>query len=192
MGKAKALLEFGGEPLIIRIARMIEPLVSSVIAVGPFERYAALGLPVIEDQPFGVAGERGRSPGPLAGIASALSASRTDWNLILACDLPYLSREWVAWLLARTEVSKGQIIMPRTEGGPEPLAAVYRRECAEPIIAALHRGIRKVTDATAQLRTDFVTAREWHHLDPDGRVLGNMNSPEDYEEARKWLEARSL
>ena len=192
MGKAKALLEFVGEPLILRIARMIEPLVSSVIAVGPSERYAPLGLPVIEDQPFGIAGERGRSPGPLAGIASALSASRTDWNLILACDLPYLSREWVAWLLARTEVSSGQIIMPRTEGGPEPLAAVYRRECAGPIIAALHRGVRKVTDAVTQLRTDFVTEREWRHIDPDGRVLRNMNTPEDYEEARKWLEARSL
>ncbi len=192
MGKAKGLLEFGGEPLIIRIARTIEPLVSSVIAVGPSEHYAALGLAVIEDQKFGILDERGKSPGPLAGIASALSASPTDWNLILACDLPYLSRDWVAWLLARTNVSSAQIIMPRTEGGPEPLAAVYRRECAEPIIAALHRGIRKVTDALAQLRTEFATEREWHHIDPDGRVLRNMNSPEDYEEARKWLEARSL
>ena len=192
MGKAKGLLEFGGEPLILRIARTIEPLVSSVTAVGPSERYAALGLQVIEDQQFGIAGERGKSPGPLAGIASALSASRTDWNLILACDLPYLSREWLDWLLARTTVSNGQIIMPRTEGGSEPLAAVYRRECAEPIIAALHRGIRKVTDATARLQTDFVTEREWHHIDPEGRVLRNMNALEDYEEARKWLEARSL
>jgi molybdopterin-guanine dinucleotide biosynthesis protein A len=191
MGKAKALLEFGGEPLIIRIARTIEPLVSSVTAVGPSERYAALGLQVIEDQKFGIVDERGKSPGPLVGIASALSASRTDWNLIVACDLPYLSREWVAWLLARTNISGAQIIMPRTEGGPEPLAAVYRRECAEPIIAALHGGVRKVTDATAQLRTDFVTEREWHHIDPDGHVLRNMNSPEDYEEARKWLESRS-
>ena len=192
MGKAKGLLEFGGEPLILRIARTIEPLVSSVTAVGPSERYAALGLQVIEDQQFGIAVERGKRPGPLAGIASALSASRTDWNLILACDLPYLSREWLDWLLARTTVSNGQIIMPRTEGGSEPLAAVYRRECAEPVISALHRGIRKVTDAMAQLRTEFVTEREWHHIDPDGRLLRNMNTPEDYEEARKWLEARSL
>ncbi len=192
MGKAKELLEFGGEPLILRIARTIEPLVSSVTAVGPSERYAALGLQVIEDQQFGIAGERGKSPGPLAGIASALSASRTDWNLILACDLPYLSRQWADWLLARTTVSNGQIIMPRTKGGSEPLAAVYRRQCAEPIIAALRRGVRKVTDATEQLRTEFVTEREWRHIDSDGRMLRNMNTPEDYEEARKWLEARSL
>jgi hypothetical protein len=48
-----------------------------------------------------------------------------------------------------------------------------------------------VTDATEQLRTEFVTEREWRHIDPDGRVLRNMNSPQDYEEARKWLEAGS-
>ena len=192
MGKAKGLIEFGGEPLILRIARTIEPLVSSVTAVGPSELYAALGLRVMEDQQFGLADDGGRSPGPLAGIASALSASRTDWNLILASDLPYLTREWLDWLLARTNVSSAQIIMPRTEGGAEPLAAVYGRGCAEPVIAALHRGVRKVTDAMAPLRTEFVTEREWRHVDPDGLVLRNMNTPEDYEAARKWLEARNL
>lgn len=190
MGKAKALLDFGGEPLIIRIARTIEPLVSSVTVVGPCKPYEDLGLQVIEDQRFGIDDKSGRSPGPLLGIATALSASRTDWNLILACDLPYLSREWVNWLLAPTKNSSAQVIMPRTEGGPEPLAAVYRRVCAEPIIEALERGVRKVTDATAELRTDFVAEKEWRHIDTDGRLLRNMNSPEDYEEARKWLEGR--
>jgi molybdopterin-guanine dinucleotide biosynthesis protein A len=76
--------------------------------------------------------------------------------------------------------------MPRTAGGLEPLAAVYRRECAESIIAALHRGVRKVTDAMEQFRIEFVTERDWWHIDLDGRVLRNMNAPEDYEEARRW------
>jgi molybdopterin-guanine dinucleotide biosynthesis protein A len=190
MGKAKGLLEFGGQLLILRIARMLEPLVSAVTAVGSAERYAGLGLHVIEDQQFGSSEESSRTPGPLAGIASALTATRTDWNLILACDLPYLTAEWVDWLLARATVSTQQIIMPHTAGGLEPLAAVYRRECAEPIIAALYRGVRKVTDATEQFGIEFVTERDWRHIDPDGRVLRNMNAPEDYEEARRWLEAR--
>ncbi len=190
MGKAKGLLEFGGQLLILRIARMLEPLVSAVTAVGSAERYAGLGLHVIEDQQFGSSEESSRTAGPLAGIASALTATRTDWNLILACDLPYLTAEWVDWLLARATVSTQQIIMPHTAGGLEPLAAVYRRECAEPIIAALYRGVRKVTDATEQFGIEFVTERDWRHIDPDGRVLRNMNAPEDYEEARRWLEAR--
>ncbi|PYU22471.1 MAG: hypothetical protein DMG30_14585 [Acidobacteria bacterium] len=192
MGKAKGLLEFGGQPLILRIARLLEPLVSEVTAVGSPERYAHLGLRVIEDQQFTRRRERKRTPGPLAGIASALTATRTFWTLILACDLPYLTAEWVDWLLARAKASKRQIIMPRTAGGLEPLAAMYRPECAEPIIAALQRGVRKVTDAVEQFRIEFVTERDWRRIDPHGRVLRNMNAPEDYEEACRWLEARHL
>jgi molybdopterin-guanine dinucleotide biosynthesis protein A len=192
MGKAKGLLEFGGQPLILRIASILDPLVCAVTAVGSSQRYEDLGLQVIEDQYFGNPGEDDTTPGPLAGLASALTATRTDWNLILACDLPYLTGEWLDWLLARAVVSDGQIIMPRTAGGLEPLAAVYRRECAEPIIAALHRGVRKVTDAMKQFQIELVTERDWRHIDPGGRVLRNMNAPEDYEEARRWLAARCL
>jgi molybdopterin-guanine dinucleotide biosynthesis protein A len=188
MGKEKALLEFGGEPLILRIARQVEPLVTTVTAVGSPERYTILGLRAMEDQEYGGPHKSGRTPGPLAGIASALTATETEWNLILACDLPYLTREWLDWLLARAMVSDRQIIMPRTAGGPEPLAAVYRRKCVKPIVGALERGVRKVTDAMEQLGIEFVTEGDWRHIDPNGRVLRNMNTPQDYEEARRWLD----
>jgi molybdenum cofactor guanylyltransferase len=188
MGKSKGMLEFGGEPLILRIARLVEPLVSVVTVIGLPRGYAALGLPMIEDRQFGGPDQSDGTAGPLTGIATALTATRTDWNLILACDLPYLTAEWLDWLLARAMVSGRQIVMPRTAGGLEPLAAVYRRECAELIIAALHRGVRKVTDAMKQIRIEFVTEGDWRDIDPDGRVLLNMNAPEDYQEAKKWLE----
>lgn len=191
MGKPKGLLEFCGQPLILRTVRMLESLVADVTVVGSPENYAVLGLRAIEDQGFSGSGGSDKLLGPLAGIATALAATRTDWNLILACDLPYLAGEWLDWLLARAMVSDAQILMPRTAGGLEPLAAVYRRECAEPIIAALHRGVRKVTDAVEQFRIEFVTERDWRHIDAHGRVLRNVNHPEDYEEARRWLEAQS-
>ena len=161
-------------------------------AVGSPDRYAELGLRVIVDEQFTRPRKRDGTPGPLAGIATALTATRTSWTLILACDLPYLTAEWLDWLLARAKASKRQIIMPRTAGGLEPLAAMYRPECAEPIIAALQRGVRKVTDAVEQFRIEFVTERDWRRIDPHGRVLRNMNAPEDYEEACRWLEARHL
>lgn len=188
MGKEKGLLEFGGQPLILRIAGLLAPLVGDVTVVGSPQRYVALGLEVIEDRHFGAPDGGDRPPGPLAGIASALAATGSEWNLILACDLPYLSGEWLDWLLARALVSNEQILMPCTEGGLEPLAAVYRRQCAAPIIAALQRGVRKVTDAMEQCRIEFVTELDWRHIDPGGRVLRNMNAPEDYQEARRWLE----
>jgi molybdopterin-guanine dinucleotide biosynthesis protein A len=190
MGKEKGLLEFGGEPLIVRTAHLLEPLVAAVTVVGSHERYAVLGLRAIADREFGSPNKKGELQGPLVGIASALTATTTTWNVILACDLPYLSCEWLDWLLARAMDSHHQIVMPRTSAGLEPLAAVYRRECAAPIVASLARGVRKVTDAMEEFRIEFVSEPEWRHVDPDARVLRNMNAPADYEEVRKWWDTK--
>jgi molybdopterin-guanine dinucleotide biosynthesis protein A len=188
MGRDKGLLLFGGAPLILRTVRMLEPLVARVTVVGARRGYAALGLQTIQDGAGGGGGKTVRR-GPLAGMAAALGATRSAWNLIVACDLPYLSAEWLEWLLARAAESEGQAVVPKTERGLEPLAAVYRRECGAAICAALARGERKVTDVLRELRVETVHAREWRRLDPRGQVLKNMNRPGDYERARRWWES---
>src|SRR5216683_5077268 len=167
MGREKGLLEFGGEPLIVRTARLIEPLVAEVTVVGSPERYVAMGLRAIADQNFGGRDGKEAVRAPLVGIATALNATTMPWNLILACDLPYLTADWLDWLLVRAVDSSAQIVMPRTSGGLEPLAAVYREECAAPIVAALEHGVRKVTDAMAEIRMECLSENDWKALDPE-------------------------
>ena len=191
MGREKASLLIGGEPLILRTIRVVEPYVASVAIVGNCKQAAILGFKPLEDHNFGERNEATAPPGPLVGIATALAATPTEWTLILACDLPYLTEQWLAWFLERTKRSSrsdDQVILPRTPGGVEPLAALYRRECGEPIAAALARGIRKVTDALEPFRIQYVSESEWRHVNPEGRVLRNMNTPQDYEDARRCLE----
>ena len=194
MGRDKGLLDFGGVPLILHTARLLEPLVTEVTVVGSPHRYAALGLRAIADENDAQTRSGTDKPGrgPLAGIAAALAATRSRWNVIVACDLPYLSAEWLDWLISRALRSRGEAVVPRTERGIEPLAAVYRRECGAPIAAALARGVRKVSDAIEELRLDLVYPREWRRIDPNGLVLRNMNAPGDYEEARNWWAAKRL
>ncbi len=190
MGQEKSLLELGGEPLILRTARLINPLVAEITVVGPPERYTFLGVRAIPDQSLGGREGSEAPQTPLAGIAAALNATKAPLNLILACDLPYLTGDWLDWLLARAVNSSAQIVMPRTSRGFEPLAAVYRKECAAPIVAALERGVRKVTNAMAEIQMECPFESEWSNLDPEGRVLRNMNAPSDYEEARRWQEKK--
>src|SRR6202158_3110217 len=186
MGRDKGLLDFGGVPLIVHSARLIEPLVACVTVVGPPRRYAAMGLHAIADRDTAGQGSEKIRRGPLAGISTALAATRLPWNLIVACDLPYLSRAWLEWVLSRASRSRGQVVIPRTGRGLEPLAAVYRRECGEAISAALARGARKVIEVIEDLRMDVVDHSEWRATDPRALVLKNMNTPGDYDEARKW------
>jgi molybdopterin-guanine dinucleotide biosynthesis protein A len=192
MGQDKGLLDFGGEPLIVHTARLLNPLVAGVTVVGAPPRYAAMGLRAIADCVAADRGSKGIRRGPLAGIAAALTATSLPWNLIVACDLPYLSGAWVDWLLSRAIRSRAQVVIPRTLRGLEPLAAVYRRECAVTIATALERGERKVSDVIEGLRLEVVPQREWRRLDPSALVLKNMNTPGDYDEARKWWDAEKL
>ncbi len=179
MGRDKALLEFAGVPLLVRTARLLEPRVASVTVIGPPERYAALRLRVVPDDQPGV--------GPLGGIATALRLSSPEWNLLVGCDLPYLTGEWLDWLIGRALASKADALVPETERGLEPLCAIYHRGCAPALAASLARGVRKVTDAVAGLALERVTPAEWKPFDVDGALFKNMNTPADYEEARARL-----
>jgi molybdopterin-guanine dinucleotide biosynthesis protein A len=174
------------------MARLLEPIVAQVTIVGSPDKYAKLGLRAIADDAQAQYGPDRLGRGPLAGIAAALTATHSRWNLIVACDLPYLSAKWLDWLLSRALGSRDEAVIPRTERGIEPLAAVYRRECGAAIADALARGVRKVSDAIEELRVDLVYPREWRQIEPSELILKNMNAPGDYEEARNWWAAARL
>jgi molybdopterin-guanine dinucleotide biosynthesis protein A len=180
MGRDKARLELGGEPMVIRAVHLAEPHVASVAVVAPGDRYAAMEMPVLPD--------RWPGAGPLGGIATALSTTSADWNLILGCDLPYLTSDWLAWLIPCAMNSPAQAVVPESRRGLEPLAALYHRACAAALTAAVERGVRRVTEALSEILVERVRAAEWQGLDPSGRLFDNMNTPEDYEEARVRIE----
>jgi molybdopterin-guanine dinucleotide biosynthesis protein A len=190
MGQDKCLLDFGGVPLVVRTARLLKPFVRRVTLVGSSSRFGAEGLREIPDQPIHERPSKGNRHGPLAGVVAALADTNSSWNLLLACDLPHISDVWLDWLLSRALQSSAQVVVPRTARGIEPLAAVYRRECAAPLAAAFARGVRKVTDALDGLRLEVLDQNDWRGIDPRGLVMTNMNTPQDYQEAlRAGLES---
>lgn len=190
MGRDKAWLELAGVPLVVRIARAVEPLVSRVTAIGPPERFESAGLAAIPDRLPARADSRESSCGPLGGIVTALNATQCPWNLLLACDLPYITTAWLEWLLSRAVASEAQAVVPERTSGVEPLAAIYRKECAPVLSEDLARGMRKVSEALRDLRVDRIPEAEWRARDPEGNVLANMNAPEEYARACHWWDEK--
>jgi molybdenum cofactor guanylyltransferase len=182
MGRDKALLELDGVALVVRAARLVESVTRTPAIVGAPERLGGLGFAVIPDQWPGA--------GPLGGIATALHASQSTWNLIVACDLPYLTRAWLENIAARALASAADALLPMNERGAEPLCALYQKKCETVIRAVLERGTRKVTDGLAGLRVEYIEPAEWKAFDSDGFLFKNMNSPADYEEAKTRVGGR--
>jgi molybdopterin-guanine dinucleotide biosynthesis protein A len=179
MGREKALLDIGGEKLIKRMAQLVESVAGGATVVGASANIRALGLPSIADDWPGA--------GPLGGIATALGVSGAPWSLVVACDLPYLTKAWLQHLADRALGCEADAVCAMNTRGVEPLAAMYHQRAEAVIRSALTQGTRKVTDALEKLTVEVIEPAEWKPFDSDGYLFKNMNSPEDYEEARARL-----
>jgi molybdopterin-guanine dinucleotide biosynthesis protein A len=165
MGRDKAMLACGSVTLLERVAAQVAAAAGSVTVVGGAHRYQLLGLPTLEDAVEG--------RGPLAGICSALAATAAPWNLVVACDMPALTAEFLVEILERAESCGGDSLIPVSSSGRlEPLCAAYHREALPRLGEALARGVLALRDAVPGPRTVL-----WRvsHLS----CLANLNTPED-------------
>ena len=185
-GRDKARVRFGAKPLLLQIVQLARSCADDVLIVASARKYTDLSadLKSIEDQWPG--------EGPLGGIITALqhtavTAPGYQWNLILSCDMPFLSAEWLKFLVDRARASdpETQVILPHSTHGPEPLCACYRTSAAEPLKNVFALGIRKVTQALKQVRTEVLDESVWKRFDSAGRLFWNMNTPADFEEAQR-------
>jgi len=185
-GRDKALSELGGKTVLATMCEMVRDSVGSVTVVAPPGRYSNLGVAVLND--------RWPGDGPLGGIITALLASTeateaVEWNLMVSCDMPFLSSDWLRFMTLRALKSETKVVVPRSESGVEPLCACWRTNAAATLKAAFERGVRKVTDGISLLRAEVLDETHWKRFDSAGRLFWNMNTMVDYEEARRILEA---
>jgi len=185
-GRDKALVEIDGAPMLLRMRALLSETTKQVDVIAAPEKYAAFGITGIAD--------RWDRQGPLAGIITALLTSReTDapaqWSLIIGCDMPFLTREWLSYLLERAQASKAQVVAPQSTQGLEPLCACWRTSAVAPLQQSLESGIRKITQAMKLLDMEILDETEWKRFDIAGRLFWNMNTASDYDEAKRILEA---
>ena len=136
MGRDKALLPVGGQSLVevaldkLRSAGVAAPRIAGARA--DLSSYA----PVLPDLHPGC--------GPLSGIEAALAATGQPLNLFLPVDMPLLPPRFLNWMLVRAEITGALVTVPRINGRPQPLCAVYHRDLLGPITASLLSGNYKV------------------------------------------------
>ncbi|HET8921382.1 MAG TPA: molybdenum cofactor guanylyltransferase [Candidatus Acidoferrum sp.] len=184
-GRDKALVHVDGKPMLARMLELVQKATKSVKIVGPLEKYAEFGIETVTDQWPG--------EGPLGGIITALENAAAgdrlcEWNLIVSCDMPFLTHDWLIYLAERAAKSPAQVVLPHSTSGPEPLCACWRTDAARTLRSGFERGVRKVTDGIALLRAEVLDDKDWKRFDNAGRLFWNMNTFADYEEAQRMLQ----
>ena len=185
-GADKASAELGGMTMLTRTRELMSQIAASTAVIAAPGRYRGVDRQVIADIWPG--------EGPLGGIITGLMSSRRikdhrpEWNLIVGCDMPFLTREWLAYLAQRALVSEAEVIAPLSPQGLEPLCACWRTSAGPKLLRAFEEGVRKITDAMKRLKVEIVDAPDWKRFDSAGRLFWNMNTPADYQEAKRIVE----
>jgi molybdopterin-guanine dinucleotide biosynthesis protein A len=192
-GTDKALAKLAGKTMIQRTADLLASVCDEVTIVATAAKYENLPWPLIADHWPG--------EGPLGGILTALLSTNDldsgtrladygtrSFALIVSCDMPFLTQKFLSFLWNRTSQSQAQVVVPESRNGLEPLCACWRADAVIAAQGAFDSGIRKVTEAMKHLTMEVLDESSWKRFDTDNRLFWNMNTPEDYQEARRILE----
>jgi molybdenum cofactor guanylyltransferase len=176
MGRDKAVLSLNGRTLLETALAAVHPVVNEVFILGPPEPYRAYA-PVITDIFPGC--------GPLGGIHAALAQTKTEFNLMIAVDTPFLSAALLRYLAERALAARAVVTAPEINGYPQPLCAVYSRDFLPIAERALGAGAYKIAPLFPKDRTLVIRETELAQVAFTAEMFENLNTPEDLERARR-------
>lgn len=195
MGRNKAQLRLQNKTFIEHAANALYKITRGKISIVGNLPFANLQinlssgevceLPVLRDI------QTKNSRAAIVGLHAALSQAEKNWAVVAACDLPFVTGDLFERLAAFISEKDFDAVVPlQPDGRPQPLCAFYERAACLPEIEEILRGEDwSLQDLLRRINTRFVEFSEIRDLPNSEHFFLNINTPEDYEAARKIKES---
>jgi len=169
-GRDKAFLTIDGETVFERTLGLLRSCFPQVVVVSNRpEKYVGFQVQITQDEFLG--------QGPLAGMHAGLGLVRYPHAFVVACDMPFLRAEPIAFLVRR--LSGRDAVVPWWDGDIEPLHAVYATHLRERMAEALGSGARAVRDFLPTIDADYVPEAIMRRVEGAEESFRNVNTPEE-------------
>ena len=174
-GRNKAFIEFEGERLIDRTARIFRALFKEVILVtnSPLD-YLEQNVMMVTDMY--------KDKGALGGIHAGLFHATREKAFFAACDMPFLNPEFIKAMIDLAD--RYEIVVPSPLDGLQPLHAVYPRKCLPVIEKLFSQDKLKIIGFYPGYTIHKIPPDVLATFDPEGKMFSNVNS---LDELRKVL-----
>lgn len=174
LGRDKALLPWQGRTLIEHIVAQLTELSDDVLVItGTERRYQELlDVPIFADEIKNI--------GPMGGLYTGLTHARSEYSLIVACDMPLLTRAIIDLLRSELD-SSVRAVVPEVQGHRVPTLAIYHKECLAVIERLLIQGITALQALLDSAPTKVIPETQLRIIDPELRAFTNLNTLEDWE-----------
>lgn len=196
MGAPKAWLEWHTSTILRQVTGVLARAVDGPVIV---VRAPGQTLPELDPQVV-VCEDPEEGRGPMLGLAVGLALASTHAPVAFVCstDLPFLHSAFVTTVLRGFEAPAGapaddpevDVVLPHVHGYRQPMAAGYRTDLAprvEKLIAADRWRPAHLFEEVVVRQLDeaaLLTDRRLAEVDPALDSVLNINTPEDYREAR--------
>jgi len=182
LGHDKALETVGNKSLIQWVVFSLSFLNSDIIIVTATKQFfpQLIGYPKLK-----IITDTYSGKGPLGGIYTGLAASNSWYNLVVACDMPFLNRALLDYMI---QISASfDLVVPRLGNMVEPLHAVYSKGYLVPIECLLKQGNLKIHELFTLVRVRYVEAAEINRVDLKHLSFFDVNTEADLEAARELV-----
>jgi len=174
MGEQKAFKQIAGKSMMDYAVAQGHSVAEDVFIVGDKIMFGAYGRIVSDIYP---------DCGPLGGIHAALDRTKTEFNIIIALDTPFLTKTFLHFMIAQAQESEKMVTVTQMMNRFNPLGAIYRKGFFHIADAALKAGNLKIDSLFPPSDTLVITEAELALQRFDMRIFENINTPEDFERA---------
>ncbi len=166
MGTDKGIIDLNGKRIVQHVLDALAPVVDKILIIANNNHYNNFGYPVYRDII--------KDSGPLGGIYTGLVNSNTEKNIVLSCDIPFITTQMINYIVAQS--GEYEITIPMHDGKQEPLCGTYSKKCASRFKKLLENKIWKMHEvltlfATQQLGISSTNGVEQNFV--------NINTPQD-------------
>lgn len=179
IGVNKALLKIGRKSIIESIISRISPIFPKIILITNYsDDFCFLKKNSISLFPDVIPGANS-----MGGIYSGLSHSKTRYNFLFACDMPFVNPELVSYMIKG--IQGNDIVIPEGKTGYEPLHAIYSKNCIEPFKELITKRDLKITNIFRYVKVKIIAQQEVSRFDPEGIAFFNVNTMADYNKIKE-------
>lgn len=174
IGGSKAMVKLAGRPLIsYPLCAVLDAGLEPLVVAKAGTELPEIDVPVVREEPDDYH--------PLHGVIAALRAARGRHVVIVACDMPLVSADLLAWLAGIHATA-----MPRVGGILQPLLARYETTTESTLSVAAREGLSAQAAASA-LRPRVIAESELAVFGRPEHLLLNVNDDHDLARATELL-----
>ena len=176
MGFDKQLLNVEGLNITDYIIESLKPIFKNIIVV--------TNKPSLyKDKDIIITGDYYKGYGPLGGIHAGLLKSKSLYNYFVACDMPYISIDYIKYMMKRINENNYETDAVITKFGDwiEPFNAFYSKRLIPHIEEYILKGNKKIGRLLDDSKVLYIEEKVARAFSPDWGMFTNLNTEKDLE-----------